>query len=712
METLKQRIQTCESIRRLSLTVEDLRFNKTDQINTVLQSSLRKQIFFNYGYDTLASIEDSYFLGLFETHLSTRGSLTTLVNSSLELQDHPVDKIIERQYQMAIENIKIYCETKCYELKLALLGNYFLLPVGSANHVQNLLKCIERLFTDTYANTIHTFQVTAKIRLSEQHIQKAISSPEVVVTTRFSNHTTQILETFYEQNDRPKISDKSKLAKATGLSIEQIETWFNNKRSRAQKGDTGLCEKQVREFMLETEIDWVEQLKLVEKDSLTSEDTRCIDNVDHVIEIPPSPESPGSIEVDNQSTSSSETRYTSKLISRSKFTKNARKMASPYATSRPRKGKSTGLRSVRITPSTVENSPENGRAGPANLTGLIKATLTASPSSSANITSSPTNLKVRVSFNKSTARARAQPYSCIPPKRLRKTKSPSTNSNHANNASVPAIHIANDSCGQIYTKGFLQNMTPSTDSESYFTESLDKAFDRNNKLLPIMDPDRESNLAFLAEQYYNGLSGEQSALETALILSPVSISGDQQQCFQNVHQTIGRFDAQETEVYDDNVNYQLSNDETDLNLQSLSSSFLPSNCFQAYNQFTCEGASNFSRVSIEGFDDESSSTQSKSTQSESDYPLDEAFLFDSNIQESVWRFSEPYFVDTVLANNGEFSSFIPHEGFLASGCMATLNSDADFLTDETLNVVPQNNISVAESSPWVILTDDDQQQIM
>src|SRR6185312_9571765 len=167
--------------------------------------------------------------------------------------------------------------------------------------------------------TIHTFQVTANIQLSEQHIQKAISLPEVVVTTRFSNHTTQILETFYEQNDRPKRSDKSKLAKATGLSIEQIETWFNNKRSRAQKGDTGLYEKQVREFMLETEIDWVEQLKLVEKDSLTSEDTRCNDNVDHdyVIEIPPSPESSSSIEVDNQSTSSSETRYTSKLISRS-----------------------------------------------------------------------------------------------------------------------------------------------------------------------------------------------------------------------------------------------------------------------------------------------------------------------------------------------------------------------------------------------------------
>ncbi|CAG8615698.1 1848_t:CDS:1 [Paraglomus occultum] len=688
METWKQRIQTCESIQRLSSILGDLRFNKTDQINTVLQSSLRKQIFFNYGYDTLASIEDSYFLGLFETHLSTRGNLTTLMNSSLELQDHPVNEIIERHYQRAIENVKTYCETKCYELKLALLRHYFLLPIGSANHVQNFLKRIERFFTDTYVNTIHTLRGTARIQLTGQQIQKVILLPEVV-TTRFSDHTTQILEAFYKQNARPKRSDKVKLAEETGLSIEQIETWFNNKRSRTPKEDTGLCEKQVRQFILEMEIDWIEELKLVENNSLASEDTRCIDNVDHgyVIEIPPSPELSGSIEVDNQSPSSG-TRSTSKLVSRSKFTKNARKMASPYATSRPRKGKSTGICSVRMKTPTVENLPENGRAGPASQIGSINATLIAS-SSSANITPSPSNLKVRVSLNKATARARAQPYSCIPPKRLRKAKYPPTDNGHASNTSAPAIHMANDSYEQIYTEGFLHNMTPSTDNESYFTESLDEAFDRNNQFLPIMEP--EYNLTFLAEQYYNGLSSEQLASENALILSPVSVLDHQQQCLRNVDQTIGLFDVQETEIYDHNVNYQLSNDASDMNLQSLSSSFLPSDCFQAYNQFTCEG-----------FDDESSSTQSKSTQSDIDYPLDETFLFDSSNQEA--EFPEPYFIDTVLANNGEFSSFTPYEGLLGFGCM---NNDVNFSTDETLNTTLQHNISGSESSPWVILTDDD-----
>nr|AOC97529.1 HD2 protein [Volvariella volvacea] len=75
--------------------------------------------------------------------------------------------------------------------------------------------------------------VTLSLRLASQYTQQLDSSP----TSRpsFKTEFTPLLERYFAQNAYPSAPDRTTLARKTGMTIRQIEVWFQNHRNRAKR---------------------------------------------------------------------------------------------------------------------------------------------------------------------------------------------------------------------------------------------------------------------------------------------------------------------------------------------------------------------------------------------------------------------------------------------------------------------------------------------
>ena len=68
-----------------------------------------------------------------------------------------------------------------------------------------------------------------------KHTPAACLAP-VHSKTRIRNHTAaaiSVLNAHFDNNHKPSCFDKQKLAMQTGISLAQVNMWFNNKRKRA-----------------------------------------------------------------------------------------------------------------------------------------------------------------------------------------------------------------------------------------------------------------------------------------------------------------------------------------------------------------------------------------------------------------------------------------------------------------------------------------------
>jgi DNA-binding transcriptional regulator YiaG len=63
-----------------------------------------------------------------------------------------------------------------------------------------------------------------------------VQSKAVKVKTRKKNHSSRavsVLSTHFDSNRKPTYMEKQSLAKKTGMSVDQVSMWFNNKRKRS-----------------------------------------------------------------------------------------------------------------------------------------------------------------------------------------------------------------------------------------------------------------------------------------------------------------------------------------------------------------------------------------------------------------------------------------------------------------------------------------------
>ena len=62
-----------------------------------------------------------------------------------------------------------------------------------------------------------------------------VQSKAVKVKRPKKNHsakTVSVLSTYFDGNSKPSYMEKQSLAKKTGMSLDQVTMWFNNKRKR------------------------------------------------------------------------------------------------------------------------------------------------------------------------------------------------------------------------------------------------------------------------------------------------------------------------------------------------------------------------------------------------------------------------------------------------------------------------------------------------
>jgi len=62
-----------------------------------------------------------------------------------------------------------------------------------------------------------------------------VASKPLRIKTRKKNHsvkTVSVFSTHFDGNSKPSYVDKQGLANKTGMSVEQVSMWFNNKRKR------------------------------------------------------------------------------------------------------------------------------------------------------------------------------------------------------------------------------------------------------------------------------------------------------------------------------------------------------------------------------------------------------------------------------------------------------------------------------------------------
>ncbi|CAG8481890.1 1744_t:CDS:1 [Diversispora eburnea] len=238
-------------------------FHYSNSLDNISQSPFRQQLFDIYGYSIDSQKDESTFTSIFKHQLS---------NELFAIDDCELEKIVDIgskkpnkvKYKEVINEIKNYIEQKCREHKLLALRNYFILPAASSSHLSIILRKINDIFKDMLFDSIRILQVSVKFHSSNFLVI------EKQINTRFDEKILQVLEAYFNENNRPDKYKKGLIARQTNLSEKQVDIWFNNRRSRTEKGDTDY-EKLTYDF-LEKKFDWTEKFTEIDSDSLTSKD--------------------------------------------------------------------------------------------------------------------------------------------------------------------------------------------------------------------------------------------------------------------------------------------------------------------------------------------------------------------------------------------------------------------------------------------------------
>nr|AMM62695.1 HD2 AMF mating type protein [Rhizophagus irregularis] len=361
------------------------------QVENPIRKKLFKQ-FYKSSYN-----DESEFISLFQNQVSTKIVKPNIDNTLFEnlCDDKDLRIEIHNMYCKEIEKVRTVLEQKCREQKLTLLRSYFILPTAGSEHVREILAKIDRTYSSMISKVIIEFQNIVLQQFTELHI---IRRPiKVDIATRFTDSTKQILEIFYEKNNRPNNNEKIELSHQTELTVKQIETWFNNRRNREEKN---LQELEARtKIFLREEMDWEEMFNAIESGKETSKDmiiftTAALGLSDEVKET-----TNKSIEVDNNN--SDETTLTTSsshdsLVIRSRVTRGFHKStAAPYTKQTPMVTKITKMRSNI----EADASPENP----------IQISVKDSQHSSSKVI---TSNKLKYRPNKLYSRNKAHPYIC------------------------------------------------------------------------------------------------------------------------------------------------------------------------------------------------------------------------------------------------------------------------------------------------------------
>ncbi|KAG9290150.1 hypothetical protein G9A89_010456 [Geosiphon pyriformis] len=267
MELIQQKVVAYNHIREHFLKIKQAVSDSSFNDETILKNPLRIQLFRHHGYQLESFTNEINFLNLFQKYLVDQ-TIFTLISTDFEHPDisESYEKVnIQAKYFEAVNKLRQYIEQTCLERKIDALKNYFIIPFGNIAHLQTIMIKIEQVFINLFLETLSEYRNTIRFQFSELLIIKRPLTIPHTASGRFSNETKQIMEEYFvERNDRPDAKEKQDLSGQTGLTIKQIETWFNNRRSRSLKDDT--CDKDTIGFM-NKEIDWDNKFFKIEKEA-------------------------------------------------------------------------------------------------------------------------------------------------------------------------------------------------------------------------------------------------------------------------------------------------------------------------------------------------------------------------------------------------------------------------------------------------------------
>ncbi|CAG8474117.1 11717_t:CDS:1 [Gigaspora rosea] len=420
MDSFKEKALILDDIRSKLTKLSSKFQNNSDLISTDFRTSFRQQLFADHGYDPSICDDENSFFKLFEYQLDNELPTETIHQDEILRIDECFDEDIKTKYLDAVNSAHKFCLQNCRDQKRAALRDIFMLPSGNKDYVIKTLNQIDSSFTDMFSNMVEQFRIT--IGFYNSNVNGINNS--CINQTRFNDEIKQILESYFcEITDRPKHCEKLELSKSTGLTIKQIETWFNNRRNRAEK-DNEKLERLTTEF-LDKNVDWKDKFTSARSGKLTAKDMRtiiietfdfpCIDSIEEEEELL-------TIGEEIETTRSNESSFIKKKSTktRGRLTKEARKKVAPYNKSTPMTEKIAMMRmnknDIPTSISQYEDSQEptsvvqpygNELSAMSNIS---QQTTTTDLSNNSVATTNMTTLKIRHRPNKNLAKTISQPY--------------------------------------------------------------------------------------------------------------------------------------------------------------------------------------------------------------------------------------------------------------------------------------------------------------
>ncbi|CAG8600389.1 15216_t:CDS:2 [Gigaspora margarita] len=382
MDSFKEKALILDDIRSKLAKLSSKFQNNSNLISTDFRTSFRQQLFADHGYDPSICDDENSFFNLFECQLDNELTTETIHQDEILKIDECFDEDVKTKYLDAVNSAHKFCLQNCRDQKRAALRDIFMLPSGNKDYVIKTLNQIDSSFTDMFSNMVEQFRVT--IGFYNSNVNSINNSILACINqTRFNDEIKQILESYFcEISDRPKHCEKLELSKSTGLTIKQIETWFNNRRNRAEI-DNEKLERLTTEF-LDKNVDW--------EDKFTS-------------------------------ASPNESSFVKKKSTktRGRLTKEARKKVAPYNKSTPMTEKIAMMRmnknDIPTSISQYEDSQEPtsvvqlyGNELPAMSNISQQITTTDLSNNSVATTTNLTTLKIRHRPNKNLAKTISQPH--------------------------------------------------------------------------------------------------------------------------------------------------------------------------------------------------------------------------------------------------------------------------------------------------------------
>lgn len=426
MDSFKEKALILDDIRSKLTKLSSKFQNNSNLISTDFRTSFRQQLFADHGYDPSICDDENSFFNLFECQLDNELTTETIHQDEILKIDECFDEDVKTKYLDAVNSAHNFCLQNCRDQKRAALRDIFMLPSGNKDYVIKTLDQIDSSFTDMFSNMVEQFRVTIGFYNSNiNSINNSISA--CINQTRFNDEIKQILESYFcEISDRPKHCEKLELSKSTGLTIRQIETWFNNRRNRAER-DNEKLERLTTEF-LDKNVDWEDKFTSARSGKLTENDMRtiiieafdlpCIDSIEEEEE-----EELLVIGEEIETTSPNESSFIKKKSTktRGRLTKEARKKVAPYNKSTPMTEKIAMMRmnknDIPTSISQYEDSQEPtsvvqlyGNELPAMSNISQQTTTTDLSNNSVATTTNLTTLKIRHRPNKNLAKTISQPY--------------------------------------------------------------------------------------------------------------------------------------------------------------------------------------------------------------------------------------------------------------------------------------------------------------